>query len=494
MAERLFRGLIVLALLFALLSETGIAQIRKEGPEFQVNTRATYLQGQPRVEANEPKSFLVAWLGDNPVVGQFYGIRAQLFDRDNGPVGSEFLVSKFATNNRGPEQYPAVSRIGDDGFVVVWESYYFGGESDIGAQRVSSDGSVVGTEVSVNTSGREQKRPSVAANGAGEFVVSWIDKPDLQNYAPRVRVRKFDAQGLATTSEFGVTANGGRSRDTSVAMQGDGTFIVVWQEDGAGIVAQRFDSSSDSLGPVFPIAVSGDRRPEVAVVESTGDFVVVWQTYGGDGSGYGIFGRRFANSGVPASAEFQVNTYVADQQTNPSIATNNVGDFVVLWESYADPFSLVGGQDGSGRGIFGQYFAATGQRLGREFQVNTYTAGNQGGRRLREADVAMWNNGSFAAVWTSPNQDGDSDGVFAQTFSVHPAEGVFCGDAANSDLRHSTRDALAVLRASLNLHTCELCLCDTDSSLSITAGDALAVLRKAVGIAGQLTCPACSEN
>lgn len=493
MSESSLRLRFILAALFAFSHATAVAQVRKEGPEFQVNTHTTYLQGQPRIETNEPKSFIVAWLGDNPDPGSFYGIRAQLFDRNGGPVGSEFLVSEFATSNRNAEQYPAVSRVGDEGFVVAWESYYSGEESDIGAQRVSSEGSIVGDEIAINTSDRAQKRPSLSANETGEFVIAWIDKPDLQNYAPRVRVRKFDALGSATTPEFGVTANNGKSRDTSVAMQTDGTFIIVWQEDGAGIVGQRFDSNAKALGPVFPIA-SGDGHPEIAVSDRTGDFVVVWQAYGQDGSGYGIFGKRFANSGVAASPEFQVNTYVADQQALPSVATNTQGDFVVLWASYADLFSDFGGQDGSGRGIFGQYFAASGQRLGREFQVNTYTTGNQGGRQVREADVAMWNDGSFAAVWTSAGQDGDSDGVFGQIFSVQPSEGPVCGDVANSDLLHSSRDALRVLRASLNLDTCELCLCDTDSSLSVTVSDALMVLKKAVGLEVQLSCPACSEN
>ena len=49
--------------------------------------------------------------------------------------------------------------------------------------------------------------------------------------------------------------------------------------------------------------------PAVAV-DGSGDFVVVWQSYGQDGkSHYSVFGQRFNAAGTPASGEFQVNTY-----------------------------------------------------------------------------------------------------------------------------------------------------------------------------------------
>ncbi len=50
--------------------------------------------------------------------------------------------------------------------------------------------------------------------------------------------------------------------------------------------------------------------------------------------------------------------------------------------------------------------------LGLEFQVNSYTTNGQGG-----ADIAMDDDGDFAVVWDSPEQDGSSTGVFGQRFA-----------------------------------------------------------------------------
>jgi hypothetical protein len=46
--------------------------------------------------------------------------------------------------------------------------------------------------------------------------------------------------------------------------------------------------------------------------------------------------------------EFQVNTWTADSQGLPSITSLSNGGFVVVWESY--------GQDGSGYGVYGRIF------------------------------------------------------------------------------------------------------------------------------------------
>jgi hypothetical protein len=48
-----------------------------------------------------------------------------------------------------------------------------------------------------------------------------------------------------------------------------------------------------------------------------------------------------------------------------------------------------------------------------------------------------------------------------------------------------------VLRAAVGLATCDLCICDSDGGGTVTAADALRLLRSAVGVAIELTCPAC---
>jgi hypothetical protein len=64
------------------------------------------------------------------------------------------------------------------------------------------------------------------------------------------------------------------------------------------------------------------------------------------------------------------------------------------------------GQDGSGSGVFGQRFSASGSRVGAELQINSYTTGFQG-RPAVAADAG----GNFVAVWSSSYRVGGDGGL-----------------------------------------------------------------------------------
>src|SRR6185436_8508851 len=93
-------------------------------------------------------------------------------------------------------------------------------------------------------------------------------------------------------------------------------------------------------------------------------FVVVWVSGSNaasgteDGSGYGVFAQRFGSSGDALGGEFRVNTFTTDNQSCANAAASSSGDFVVVWRSDL--------QDGPRSAIFGQRFASSGAALGSE--------------------------------------------------------------------------------------------------------------------------------
>ena len=76
------------------------------------------------------------------------------------------------------------------------------------------------------------------------------------------------------------------------------------------------------------------------------------------------------------------------------------------------------GDLGEGNGdIGGQAYSNSGLAIGDEFQINSYTLGDQ-----RFPDIAMNDDGRFVVVWESDGQDGDGWGIFAETgFIPEPA-------------------------------------------------------------------------
>jgi hypothetical protein len=202
-------------------------------------------------------------------------------------------------------------------------------------------------------------------------------------------------------------------------------FVVVWaggDEDGFGygVFAQRFTSAGMRFGGEFLVNsyTTGDQWFPRAAVDASGNFVVVWRSDGQDGSGYGVFGQRFSSIGAPLGIEFRINTVTSDSQEAPAVAFDGSGKFVVTWQS------TVPGVEGAN--IVGQVFASDGSPLATEFRVNTYTTYSQSGPSV---DVAT--NGDFVVAWSSLQEDGSLDGVFAQRLCLDPLTSI-CVTTAGS--------------------------------------------------------------
>jgi len=207
----------------------------------------------------------------------------------------------------------------------------------------------------------------------------------------------------------------GTQRAPSAALLGGAGSVVVWQsagQDGSGygVFGQRLNTFPTPSGTEFRVNsyTSLDQSSPRVASSFGGSFVVVWQSEGQDGSGAGVFGQRYDASWLPLGSEFRVNTYTTSGQALPAVAVRYAagnGDFVVVWTS--------GGQDGSGDGVFGQRFSgASGAPLGPEFQVNTYATGPQ-----RSASVAVDPNGGFLVVWEGQASTEDGFGVFGQRYA-----------------------------------------------------------------------------
>ena len=115
-----------------------------------------------------------------------------------------------------------------------------------------------------------------------------------------------------------------------------------------------------------------------------------------------------AAPGEGLGPEFQVNSFTTGNQIDPAIAMDADGDFVVAWS---------GNGPGDTSGVFAQRFNAAGVALGPEFLVNTTTSEAQ-----RVASVAMDADGDFVVAWNScrynPATMGTNCDVFAQRYNV----------------------------------------------------------------------------
>lgn len=335
---------------------------------FRVNTFISGEQINPDIAIGSLGNFIITWQSEDQD-GDGEGVFARAYNASAAPLGTDFRVN---TTTQGDQVDPAVAVDATNNFVVVWASDQqnagFSGQ-DVYAQRFGATGAPFSTEFRVNLSiQQDQANPDVAADALGNFVV--VYESDFQD-------------------------NNTEGRDDS----------------GTGIFGQRFDRNGALFGREFRIntQTQNDQTAPVVAMNSFGDFVVAWVSNGQDRSGTGIFGQRYNSSGLAVGAEFQVGTNTEGSQTNPSIAIDDSGSFVVAWQG-DDQDEDGGDNDSDGDGIYAQRFSANGSPDD-PFLVNSTTDGDQ-----VEPAVASDPNGNFTIVWANEDQDGDGFGIFGQRF------------------------------------------------------------------------------
>ncbi|MFC1853489.1 hypothetical protein ACFL27_25135 [candidate division CSSED10-310 bacterium] len=323
-----------------------------QGSQFQVNTYTTNKQYAPSVSVDSDRDFVVVWESLGSSLGDANGlsIQGQRYNSSGSFLGSQFQVNTYTTDH---QRNPTVS-VGIVGnFVVVWESegsnYGDTDAASIQGQRFAADGSFLGSQFQVNTyvSGY-QSEPVVSVDSDGDFVVAW--NSSASNYGDvslaSVQGQRFASNGSFRGSQFQVntyTLYAQKSPDVSTESNGD--FVVVWHSfgsnndtDGFSIKGQRFASNGSFLGSEFQVntyTTGHQFNPEVSV-DSDGDFVVAWDSYGsnyGDVSSTSVQGQRFTSNGSFLDSQFQINTFMFNAQNAPDVGMDDDGDFAVIWQS-----------------------------------------------------------------------------------------------------------------------------------------------------------------
>ncbi|MBE9178008.1 cadherin domain-containing protein [Oculatella sp. LEGE 06141] len=175
--------------------------------------------------------------------------------------------------------------------------------------------------------------------------------------------------------------------------------------------------------------------PSLAI-DSSGNFVVVWDSQDEvieEELYFGVYGQRFSFAGNKLGAQFQVNTYQDDDQQHSSVSILGTGEFIVVWDSFFQP------GDNNSYGVYGQRFNNVGGTTGGETLINTTTAGSQ-----RDPVVGVDSLGNYVVVWRGDGPGADTNDIYFQRFNS--SGGVLTGEtlvnAANNNF--DSQPALAV--------------------------------------------------
>jgi hypothetical protein len=320
-----------------------------QGGAFIANTTGGV--GQPAVAMDADGDFVIAWLNSR-AAHEGGGIYARRFKADGTALGAEQLVTDGGNSMLDP---PSVAMDPDGDFVVTWSqgrvvgtgglyfcSYLplcFGvAGSSVRARRFKSDGTADGSLITVDATpqlelfsalhGSEERKPVVAMNEDGSFVVAW----QRAGNGPRsgLFVRRYPVEGRPALPQT-VARGGVELAPGGVATNGGGSFAVAYyMSAGAGIAVEvrpyGADGTPQSAALRADDGFSDDNiRPSIAM-DAAGDFVAVWEAW----PSVGIRGQRFASGGGALGGNFALSTDCCG--TDPTVASDAAGNFAAAWE------------------------------------------------------------------------------------------------------------------------------------------------------------------
>jgi len=289
-------------------------------------------------------------------------------------TGPEFTVNEYTS---GTQRSIALAIARQSHGLFCWNTG-FNGKNVVAGRGIDSRGEFAGSQVPFSDDLDPESADFDCSPGSrpdGSFWAAWTHD-DRQPRPPRIRMVALDATPVAPWFEL---TEEPWAHFPRLAVDREGGFAVAWGQsvfsDEPGepsdvqIWARRFDSGGAPISEPVPIALG--ETCDLCLVGSLdvasawdGRFVVVWMdTQGADGSGDGVFARRFGADGEPLGDPFVVSETTAGSQIYPAVAADRFGNFVVLW-------TATGAQSAD---TLGRLFWADGTPRTGEFVVNSFT-------------------------------------------------------------------------------------------------------------------------
>lgn len=339
----------------------GVSALRLNGnlsgvySSFRVNQQAAGDQENARVGVLPGGGAAFVWQGGT---SGFQHIFARFLSASNTwTTPDDVQVSDFSG---GFQIDPDLAVLSNGTAVVVWGSFNqadSGSMQDVYAQLLSPAGEKIGSSFLINQfTTYNQRTPVVAALSDGRFVVAWVSEQQRSVGQPN-----------------GVLGQPGTFQFASV-----------------DVYARLFDSSGTAVGGEFLVNTASNVCANPSITAgANGEFAIAWSekdTASATTNSWDVFVRPFSNTGA-GGVTHRVNTWTYGDQFAPQLAYA-AGGYLEIWGSF--------GQDGSGKGVYGQFLQADGSPLGNEFRVNSSTFSEQ-----MQAVVASDGAGRFLAVWSS---------------------------------------------------------------------------------------------
>ncbi|MEH6631034.1 MAG: type I secretion C-terminal target domain-containing protein [Halopseudomonas aestusnigri] len=285
---------------------------------------------------------------------------------------------------------------------------------DVNDAPVLTEKALLSEEIRVNTeTSYDQNDPSVTNLSGGGWVVTWTSYAQ-DGSGHGVFGQAYSADGSKEGSEFQInTETYAPQLSSSVSALPDGGWVVVWESMTDfnsftfDIMGQAYNADGTKQDGEFQVNthITGDQTEPSVSGLSDGGWIVTWMSDGQDGSGYGVYAQAFDSNGAPKGIEFQVSTEIQGSQSLPTVIGLATGGWIITWTDQ--------GSGSSAEDVYARVYTAAGEPQGQEFLVNSETDNVQS-----SPAVTSLADGGWVVTWESSGQDGDGTGIYGQAYNA----------------------------------------------------------------------------
>jgi hypothetical protein len=413
------------------VADAGLERRFSAGDERLANTTVAGLQVDPNLVALAGGGYAMVWTDystfhDYNLAGR--AVRMQLFTADGVKSGGELVVNSERTD--GEQTDATATSLKNGNVLVTWADQQSFGVWTIQGAMFAADGTRLGGQFQLSgASAGDRAAPALTALGNGGFVAVWTASGEAgDGSGSAIRMRIYDAAGQGGAETIVNTTLAANQFEPAIGTLADGGFVVTWSDlSGAdpvfrtGIRGQRFDASGNKVGGEFVVnggppelaplgGPEGDHTDSAIVGLAGGGWVVVWNHV----RDIGLTATRmqvFDADGRETAREF----IVQDRASDGRITALADGSFVIVYTDHSSDTA-----DYFGVGIRAQFFTASGVRVGDSFLVNENLPETQ-----VDPAIATLAAGGVALAWIDRNvAGGDGDGTSLKTRTLTPKAGT----------------------------------------------------------------------
>ena len=324
-----------------------------------VSTECIDFSGYPSLAVDSAGNIHIAWEDETDYTGA--GTDRDIFyKRWNSSSSSWTIIEVVSTESTDNSFYPSLAVDSTGNVHIAWSDYtnYAGAGTNCDSfykRWDASTSSWTTTEVVSTESTADSWLPSLAVDSAGHVHIAWSDGTAYAGSGTDrdIFYKRFDATSSSwTTTEVVSTESTSDSYLPSLTVDSAGTVHIAWEDftiyAGSGIdndiFYKRWDSSTSSWTTTEVVSTEStdaSSNPSLAT-DTLGNVHVAWYdgtAYAGSDLDMDIFYKRWDASTSSWTTTEVVSTESAGHSNYPSLATDFAGKVHIAWmdlTNYAD--------------------------------------------------------------------------------------------------------------------------------------------------------------